>query len=50
MVSFELTDEQREIRDWVHAFATSTQSWWSSSKPSTGMVGWKSIDPSGSSR
>ena len=21
MVSFELTDEQREIRDWVHAFA-----------------------------
>src|SRR5438046_10694480 len=23
MVSFELTDEQREIRDWVHAFAES---------------------------
>ena len=21
MVSFELTDEQREIRDWVHSFA-----------------------------
>ena len=21
MISFELTDEQREIRDWVHAFA-----------------------------
>ena len=21
MVSFELTDEQREIKDWVHSFA-----------------------------
>ena len=21
MISFELTDEQREIRDWVHSFA-----------------------------